>query len=141
MGTRRQARRRRRDREFAAFTAGAAGRLLHLATLLAGDPADGERLLIAALARTYADWFRLRGDDPYVRTRQELAARFGRRARRYRRPRRGLLAPLPPAQRLALVLQLYEGLPAEQTAAHLGLPPEKVRTLCLRALAAVRSTR
>jgi hypothetical protein len=139
VGARHKAQERRRAREFEAFTAGAAGRLLHAAILLTGDPAEGERLLVAALARTYADWFRMRGDDPYAHTRQELATRFAHRAWRYRRPRGGLLDRLPPRERLVLVLRLYEGVPEEQAAAQLGLPAERLRTLCLRALSAMRS--
>lgn len=133
-------RERRRACEFEAFTAGAAGRLLHVATLLAGDPAEGERLLVTALARTYADWFRLRGEDPYARTSQELAAAFSRRAWHYRRPRGGLLDRLPPRERLVLVLRMYEGVAEEQAAAQLGLPTERLRALCMHAVATMRST-
>ncbi len=139
MDARREAREQRRAREFAAFTAGAAGRLLHAATLLTGDPAEAERLVVAALARTYADWFRLRGEDPYALTRQELTARFAHRAWHYRHPPGGLLARLPPQERLVLVLRLYEGVAEEQAAAQLGLPAERLRALCLRAMAALRS--
>lgn len=74
----------RRAREFEAFVAGAAGRLLHAATLLTAEPPDdnprARRLLTAALAHTYASWDRLRGEDPYDRTRQQLAVRFARAA-------------------------------------------------------------
>ncbi|MCQ4082215.1 RNA polymerase [Streptomyces sp. RB6PN25] len=136
----RAVRERRRACEFEAFTAGAAGRLLHVATLLAGDPAEGERLLVTALARTYADWFRLRGEDPYARTSQELAAAFSRRAWHYRRPRGGLLDRLPPRERLVLVLRMYEGVAEEQAAAQLGLPTERLRALCMHAVATMRST-
>ncbi|MDF2257797.1 sigma factor-like helix-turn-helix DNA-binding protein [Streptantibioticus ferralitis] len=139
MGARREAQEHRRAREFEAFTAGAAGRLLHAATLLTGDPAEGERLLVAALARTYADWFRMRGEDPYVHTREELATRFAHHAWHYRRPRGGLLDRLAPQERLVLVLRLYEGVAEEQAAAQLGLPAERLRTVYLRAMATMRS--
>ncbi|MEW2577493.1 sigma factor-like helix-turn-helix DNA-binding protein [Streptomyces syringium] len=162
MNERRAARERRRAQEFELFVAGAGGRLLHAALLLTGEPgraagsgdgADGsragetgsrgteaaERLLTAALARTYADWDRLRGEDPYARTRQELAARFARSARRYRRPRGGVLGRLSPRERLVLVLRLHEGVPEEQTAAALGLSVERVRVICTRAVSALRS--
>ncbi|MFI9565596.1 sigma factor-like helix-turn-helix DNA-binding protein [Streptomyces rishiriensis] len=70
----------RRAREFEAFVAGAGGRLLHAATLLTAEsPADNPRarhLLTLALARTYACWDRLRGEDPYNRAREQLAIRF-----------------------------------------------------------------
>ena len=87
MGARREAREHRREHEFAAFTAGAAGRLLHAAALLTGDPAEAERLVTGALATVYADWFRMRGDDPYARARQELTTLFAHHPRRYRAAR------------------------------------------------------
>ncbi|MYR61310.1 RNA polymerase subunit sigma-70, partial [Streptomyces sp. SID625] len=72
----------RRARDFEAFVAGAAGRLLHTATLLTAEAPDdnprARRLLTLALAHTYACWDRLRGEDPYERARQALAARFAR---------------------------------------------------------------
>ncbi|MEU3062304.1 sigma factor-like helix-turn-helix DNA-binding protein [Streptomyces subrutilus] len=124
--------------EFEAFVAGAAGRLLHAATLLTGDPETARRLLAGALARTYADWRRLRGDDPYDFTRQELCAAFARTAWRHHGGT-GLLARLTPLQRLVLVLRLYEGVAEEVAAAQLGLPAERVRVLCDRAVAAMRT--
>ncbi|MEU4732454.1 sigma factor-like helix-turn-helix DNA-binding protein [Streptomyces sp. NPDC023588] len=133
--------------EFEAFVAGAAGRLLHVAVLLTGEPEAARRLLAGALARTYANWRRLRGDDPYDFTRQELCTAFARTGRRHHRgsPRTesgagpGLLARLSPPERLVLVLRLYEGLAEEVTAAQLGMPVERVRVLCNRAVAALRS--
>jgi Sigma-70, region 4 len=139
VGARREVRERRRAREFEAFTAGAGGRLLHAATLLTGDRAQAERLLIAALATTYADWFRLRGEDPYARTQQDLAVRFAREAWRHRGPHGGTLDRLAPGERLALVVRVYQGVSEEQAAAQLGLPTERLRTLCLRAIATMRS--
>ncbi|MFJ5261211.1 sigma factor-like helix-turn-helix DNA-binding protein [Streptomyces sp. NPDC088387] len=136
----------RRDREFAAFVAGAAGRLLHTATLLTAErPGDNPRarhLLTLALAHTYACWDRLRGEDPYNCARQHLANRFARAAwHQYgalgrARPHPGSpLAGLNPQERLILVLRLYEGVAEEQAAALLGLPPERVRAICDRATA------
>nr|WP_229924572.1 sigma factor-like helix-turn-helix DNA-binding protein [Streptomyces sulfonofaciens] len=83
----------RRAREFESFVAGAAGRLLHAATLLTAEHPDdnprARRLLAAALAHTYATWDGLRGEDPYARARQQLAVRFARGAwRRHRAPSR-----------------------------------------------------
>ncbi|WP_051823492.1 sigma factor-like helix-turn-helix DNA-binding protein [Streptomyces sp. NRRL S-1448] len=146
MRERRPAQQRRHAREFESFVAGAAGRLFHAATLLTGEPAAhpapaAEDLLIRALARTYADWDRLRGEDPYERTRRELADRFARTARRHRRPRGGPLDRLTPQERLVLVLRLHEGVAEEQAAAQLGLPAERVRALYLHAVAAFRSHR
>jgi hypothetical protein len=134
----------RRAREFEAFVAGAAGRLLHAATLLTaeapGDNPRAQRLLTLALAHTYASWDRLRGEDPYDRTRQYLATRFAHAAwHQYgglgrARPHPGSpLARLSPQERLILVLRLYEGVAEEQTAALLGLSVERVRAICNRA--------
>lgn len=145
MRERQAARERRRAREFEAFVGGAGGRLLRTAVLLTGENTTGagpheaaERLLTAALADTYACWDRLRGADPYEHARQELAARFARSARRYRRTH-GTLERLAPRERLVLVLRLHEGIAEEQVAACLGLPTERVRVLCTRAVALLRS--
>ncbi|MBV7699978.1 sigma factor-like helix-turn-helix DNA-binding protein [Streptomyces sp. TRM70350] len=146
MRERQAAQRARRGREFEAFVAGAAGRLLHTATLLTAEAPNANprarRLLTLALAHTYASWDRLRGEDPYVRTRAYLAVRFAHRAwHQYgtlgrARPHRGsTLAHLAPQERLVLVLRLYEGVAEEQTAALLGLPAERVRAICDRATA------
>jgi hypothetical protein len=136
----------RRAREFEAFVAGAAGRLLHAATLLTAEAPDdnprARRLLTLALAHTYACWDRLRGEDPYDRARQHLALRFAHGAWR----RHGVLlggrthpdsplSRLAPQERLILVLRLYEGVAEEQAAALLGLPAERVHTICDRATA------
>lgn len=138
----------RRAREFQAFVAGAAGRLLHTATLLTAEPGDANprarRLLTLSLAHTYATWDRLHGEDPYDSTRQQLAVRFQRSAwHQYGglgrlRPSPApdsVLARLTPHERLILVLRLYEGVAEEQTAALLGLPVERVRVICARATA------
>ncbi|CCK27825.1 ECF subfamily RNA polymerase sigma factor [Streptomyces davaonensis JCM 4913] len=136
----------RRAREFRAFVAGAAGRLLHTATLLTAEaPADNpraRRLLTLSLAHTYACWDRLRGEDPYDHARQYLAGRYARGAwhqyggfGRARPHPDSPLAVLGPQERLILVLRLYEGVAEEQTAALLGLPVERVRTICDRATA------
>ncbi|GGR77883.1 DNA-directed RNA polymerase sigma-70 factor [Streptomyces nojiriensis] len=123
--------------EFEAFVAGAAGRLLHVALLLTGEPDSARRLLAGALARTYANWRRLRGDDPYDFTRQELCTAFARTGWRHHGGA-GVLARLSPPERLVLVLRLYEGVAEEVAAAQLGMPVERVRVLCNRAVAALR---
>ena len=136
----------RRAREFEAFVAGAAGRLLHAATLLTAEAPDdnplARRLLTLSLAHTYAYWDRLRGEDPYDHARQYLAARFAHSAwHQYGglgrgRPHPGsALGALAPRERLIVVLRLYEGVAEEQAAALLGLPTERVRTICDRATA------
>lgn len=131
--------------EFEAFVAGAAGRLLRVAILLTAEPATtaadapaARGLLGGALARTYANWRRLRGDDPYDHTRQELCAAFARTGRRHHGGS-GVLGPLGPLERLVVVLRLYEGVAEEVTAAQLGLTPERVRALCDRAVTSLRS--
>ncbi|MEV6112101.1 RNA polymerase subunit sigma-70 [Streptomyces sp. NPDC052109] len=136
----------RRAREFEAFVAGAAGRLLHAATLLTAEAPDANprarRLLTLALAHTYARWDRLHGEDPYDCARQYLATRFARATwHRYgvfgraRSHPRGPLAALAPQERLILVLRLYEGVAEEQAAALLGLPTDRIHTVCDRATA------
>jgi hypothetical protein len=136
----------RRAREFEAFVAGAAGRLLHTATLLTAEPRDANprarRLLTLALAHTYASWDRLHGEDPYDSARRQLAVRFQRAAwyqygsfGRRRPSPDNVLARLTPLERLILVLRLYEGVAEEQAAALLGLPTERVRAICARAMA------
>ena len=143
----------RRAREFEAFVAGAGGRLLHTATLLTAEAPDdnprARRLLTHALAHTYARWERLHGEDPYDRAREYLAVRFAHGTwhhwhlhgalplGRARALPAGPLAPLSPQERLVLVLRLYEGVAAEQVAALLGLPTDKIHTLCDRASAAL----
>lgn len=96
------------------------------------------RILAGALARTYAHWERLRGDDPYDHTRQELCAAYARTARRLP-PGTGVLARLSPLERLVLVMRVYEGVAEEVTAAQLGLTPERVEAVCNRAVAAMRT--
>lgn len=131
-------RQRASAREFESFVGGAGGRLLRAATLLTGeDPLEAPRalrLVTAALAATFADWDRLRGEDPYDRARGEIAARFARTHWLGRRGRAGVLAPLTGRERLVLVLRLCEGVGDEQTAALLGLPVERVRGISARAV-------
>lgn len=138
MGKRRTEAERRRDAEFEAFTAGAAGRLLHSAMLLTGDREGAEHLLVASLARVYADWFRMRAEDPYEHARSELVRRFAYRPW-WRRPHGGTLDRLTAQERLVVTLRFFEGVAEEQTAAQLGLPAERVRALCARATATLRS--
>ncbi|MEV5613339.1 sigma factor-like helix-turn-helix DNA-binding protein [Streptomyces sp. NPDC052225] len=143
MRERQASRNARRAREFEAFVAGAAGRLLHAATLLTAEPPDdnprAQRLLTAALARTYASWDRLRGEDPYDCARKELAVRFahGMWLPYQHHDRGGVLGHLTAQERLVLVLRLFEGIGEEQAAALLGLPTERVRAVHLRAMALV----
>ncbi|MGX1681936.1 sigma factor-like helix-turn-helix DNA-binding protein [Streptomyces althioticus] len=137
----------RRAQEFRAYVAGAGGRLLHTATLLTAEPPGAnpraQRLLALALARTYACWDRLHGEDPYDHTRRYLMIRFALSTLRYgarlpfRPPPGGPLAGLSPLERLILVMRLHEGIGEDQTAALLGLPAERVRAVQNRAMALV----
>jgi DNA-directed RNA polymerase specialized sigma24 family protein len=138
VGKRRAVAELRRDAEFEAFTAGAAGRLLHAAVLLTGDQAAAEQLLTATLARVYADWFRMRAEDPYEQARSELVRRFAYRPW-WRRPHGGTLDRLTGQERLIVTMRFFEGVAEEQTAAQLGLPAERVRAICARATATLRS--
>ncbi|MCX5404998.1 RNA polymerase [Streptomyces sp. NBC_00335] len=106
-------------------------------TIAAAEAPAARGLLGGALARTYANWRRLRGDDPYDHTRQELCAAFARTGRRHHGGS-GVLGRLSPLERLVVVLRLYEGVAEEVTAAQLGLAPERVRALCDRAVAQLR---
>ncbi|WP_338672448.1 sigma factor-like helix-turn-helix DNA-binding protein [Streptomyces sp. SCSIO 30461] len=129
--------------DFDVFVAGAARRLLHAATLLTCERPphnpEAQRLLVAALAHTYADWDRLRGEDPYDRTRAALVARFARSAWRHHCDAGlGPTARLSPQERLVVVLRIYEGVAEEQTAALLGIPAERVRAICARAVSVLR---
>jgi Sigma-70, region 4 len=140
VGKRRTAAETRRDAEFAAFTAGAGGRLLHAATLLTGDPQAAGRLLTAVLARVYADWLRMRAEDPYEQARRELFRRFAGRPW-WQHPHGGTLDRLTAQERLIVTMRYFEGVAEEQTAAQLGMPAERVRTISARAGATLRSTR
>ncbi|MCB8902766.1 MULTISPECIES: sigma factor-like helix-turn-helix DNA-binding protein [unclassified Streptomyces] len=140
-----RAERAHRAREFDAFVAGAAGRLLHTATLLTAETRTrnpyAQALLTAALAHTYAVWGRPQDDDPYELTRRELAARFARTAWRHHGGRGGVLSALHPQERLVVVLRLYEGVAEEQVAALLGVPEARVRAVHARAVATLRAAR
>lgn len=138
VGKRRAAAETRRDAEFAAFVAGAGGRLFHSASLLAGDPEDADRLLCTVLARLYAAWLRLDGDDPYQWARCELFVRYAYRPWWYR-PRGGLLDGLTAQERLIVTMRYFEGIGEEQTAALLGMARERVAAIAARGGATLRS--
>ncbi|MFF2020543.1 sigma factor-like helix-turn-helix DNA-binding protein [Streptomyces sp. NPDC058171] len=149
MRHRRGSRDAHRAAEFDAFAAGAGGRLLHLATLLTAEPPDANprarRLLVDALAHTYAAWRQLRGDDPYAHARDRLVVRFAGDAWRAKvplphagtQPSGAVLAGLTTHERLVVVLRLHEGVAEEQAAALLGLSEHRVRALCAGAVAEV----
>ncbi|WP_432126088.1 sigma factor-like helix-turn-helix DNA-binding protein [Streptomyces sp. bgisy082] len=141
----RDVRRASRAREFDAFAAGAAGRLLHVATLLTAETRArnpyARALLTHVLAHAYAVWDRLRDDDPYACARDELVLRFARAPRRRRGGHGGVLAALGPRERVVVVLCLYEGVAEEQVAALLGVSEARVLAVCARAVAVLRDAR
>ena len=137
----------RRAREFEAFVAGAAGRLLQTATLLTAEPPDDNpraRRLLTLRPRAHVRVLGPAARRGPVRP-GPPAPRRPLRARGLapvRRPRPGPparpAAPWPsltPQERLILVLRLYEGVAEEQAAALLGLPAERVHAICDRATA------
>ncbi|AXU13001.1 RNA polymerase [Streptomyces clavuligerus] len=145
VSTRQAVAHRRRAREFEEFVTGAAGRLLHVATLLTAERPTANpharRLVTHALARTWARWDRLRGEDPYQVARQELLTRFARVPSGWtpwNRPvRDGVLRTLTARERLIVVLRLYESVDDEQIAVLAGLTVDRVRALSRRAVASL----
>ncbi|MER5479888.1 hypothetical protein ABT026_23405 [Streptomyces sp. NPDC002734] len=142
------------EEEFRAFAAASGGRLLRTALLFtAEDPRDcplARRLLVEALARTYARWGRIDGEDPYDLARVELTRgclrriRFRRGVREGRRGRGGGVSPGPggdlgplvqlrPLVRMVLVLRLHEGIDAERAGVLLGITAGRVDALTTRA--------
>ena len=137
----------RRAREFEAFVAGAAGRLLHAATLLTAEAAGRQPARAAPAVPVPGAHVRVLGPAARRGSRTTAPASTWPPASRAARGTttaasaapartpRVPLAPLTPQERLILVLRLYEGVAEEQTAALLGLSPERVRAICDRATA------
>ena len=139
----------RRAREFEAFVAGAAGRLLQPPRCSRRSRRTPTRARGACCAVSLAHTYALLG--PAARRRplrpapgpsspcaSQRAAwhRYGGLGRLRPAPAPdSVLARLTPQERLILVLRLYEGVAEEQTAALLGLPAERVRAVCARATA------
>jgi RNA polymerase sigma-70 factor (sigma-E family) len=73
-----------RDDQFSAFVAARGTSLYRLATLLTGNPSDGEDLLQTALEKTYRRWSHLEAPEAYVRQSLVNAARSHWRVRRRR---------------------------------------------------------
>jgi RNA polymerase sigma-70 factor (sigma-E family) len=138
------------DNEFAAFYAGSYRRLLGQLFAVTGDLAEAENVLQEAYARAFVRWSRVRGyDRPEAWVRRvalNLAAMADRSLRRRARALlrlgpppvvpelspelldlRDALAALPLGQRQALVLHHLVGMPVEEVAATLRVPPGTVK--------------
>lgn len=139
--------------------------LMRASIALAGNRADGEDLLQAALERLLRRWHRVESDpEGYLRrTLYNMAADGWRRRGTWRRKlpllqaERGLalesdavaavdlrdalgraLAQLPPMQRTVLVLRYWEELSQAETAALLGCPEGTVKSTAARGLQRLR---
>jgi RNA polymerase sigma-70 factor (sigma-E family) len=150
---------------FDEYVARSGTRLLTLAYLLCGNPADADDLVQEALARAYLYWPRLASAvdlDAYVR---RLVVNANRRRFRRRRvteiaggsgtePGGGhgvyvgvedrfdlaaALASLPVRQRTVVVLRYYEDLSEAEVAALLGCCPGTVKSQASKAIAKLRN--
>ncbi|WP_052665701.1 sigma-70 family RNA polymerase sigma factor [Nitriliruptor alkaliphilus] len=138
-------------------------RLVAALGLYLGDPSVAEELAQEALVRTAVRWGRLDRPAGFAyRTAMNLARSHLRRRRAERRALdrlaherdsvhhdpdtptrlavREQLRQLPPNQRGALALRYGAQLTVEETAEHLGLTPDAVRSRCKRGLAQLRLT-
>ena len=151
--------------EFHDYVSSASPRLLRVAYLVAGNQADAEDLLQAALAKTYLAWPRIRDReavDAYVRrVMVNTRTSWWRRSRNLPttaldesveapQPRDAMadadlhdalwaaLGRLPRRQRAAVVLRFYEDLTETETAAALGVSVGTVKSSVFRALHKLR---
>ncbi|GAB3654867.1 SigE family RNA polymerase sigma factor [Actinocorallia lasiicapitis] len=149
--------------EFSAYVAIRGPALLRAATLLAGDRADAEDLLQAALTKTYLAWDRIhdhRALDGYVRRAMvNTQISWWRRRKLEIYPTDALpdqpvddhtqrsalndaltraLDRLPDRQRTAVVLRYYEDLSEAEIAERLGVTVGTVKSTVSRAVAKLR---
>jgi RNA polymerase sigma-70 factor (sigma-E family) len=150
--------------EFDAFAHARAAQLYRSAWLLCGSHHQAEDLVQETLAKVYARWHRPFGriDNPAAYAQTTLTRTFlgGKRRRSNDEqpyadvpdrpvadPAAGadvrlallqLLAELPPADRVVLVLRYFEDLSVDEVADRMGVSPGAVRNRSMRALERIR---
>lgn len=153
-----------RDREFEEFVAAAWPRLRRAAYLLSHNTHDAEDLVQGALARSYANWGRVRRDGAYSYVHRALVNGYIDSTRRrtpvpveailepdappgdgpldrsdQRSELTDLLAPLSPRERSIVVWRYYLDASEQDVAHALGVSPGTVKSTASRALARLRS--
>ena len=151
-----------RDREFEEFVAAAWPRLRRAAYLLTHNSHDAEDLVQGALARSYANWGRVRRDGAYSYVHRALVNGYIDSTRRrtpvpvedvrdapsgdgpldrsdQRSELTELLAPLSPRERSIVVWRYYLDASEQDVAHALGVSIGTVKSTASRALARLRS--